>query len=62
MLVPLDLLVDVECLQLGQDLNHCLLHASLHHQRPVVWSRESLLSNLYPVNWTHSVTDLVVAL
>ena len=61
-LVPLDLLVDVERLQLGQDLNHSLLHPGLCHQRPVVWGGKPLLSDPDAVDRPHPVPNLVVLL
>ena len=62
MLVPLDFFIDMESLELRQNLDNCLLHASLHHQGTVVGGGKTLLSNLYAVDWSHSVTDLVILL
>ena len=60
--ISFDFLINVECLQFCQDLDNCLLHASLHHERTVVWGSETLFSNLYAVDWSHSITDLVILL
>lgn len=62
MLVPLNFLIDMESLQLGENLDDRLLHSGFHHERTVVWGCETLLSDLYSVDWAHSVTDLIVLL
>ena len=59
-LVPFDLLKYVVGLDLRQNLNHCLLESRSCHQRSVVWSRKSFLSDLDFLNWLHSVTDLTM--
>ena len=62
MLIPFYFLVNVECLEFDQDLDDGLLHPSLGHQGPVLWSGESFLSDLDPVDGPHAVSDLVVLL
>ena len=61
-LVSLNLLVDVEGLKLGQDLDYCLLHASFYHKGAVIRSGKSLFFDLYTIDGTHSIPDLVVLL
>lgn len=60
MLIPLNLLINMEGLKLREDLDHCLLHTGFHHQGTVVRGCESLLSNFYAVDWSHSISYLVV--
>ena len=60
--ISLDFFVDMESLKFGQNLDNCLLHASFHHKRTVVRGGKTLLSYLYTVDWSHSITDLVILL
>uniref|UniRef100_A0A7S3CHA6 Uncharacterized protein n=1 Tax=Strombidium rassoulzadegani TaxID=1082188 RepID=A0A7S3CHA6_9SPIT len=61
-LVALDLLVDVEGLDLGQDLDHRLLEPRLRHQLAVVGRHEALVPDLDALDGLHAVADLVVGL
>lgn len=60
MLISLDLLIDMECLEFGQNLNNSLLESSSYHQGSIVWGGKSLLSNLNPMDWFHSIPNLIV--
>jgi len=60
MLVSLDLLVDVEGLEFGQNLDNCLLEFSSDHQSFIVGGCKSLLSDLNSMNWLHSISHLVI--
>lgn len=62
MFVSLDFFEDVVSLDLGENFYDGLLETGTSHQRSIVWSRESFLSDFNLLNRLHSVTDLVVHL
>jgi len=61
-LVTLDLLINVVRLELGQNLNNCLLQLSTSHQLDIVLSCELLLQNTDPPDGLHLVSYLVILL
>ena len=59
-LISLDPLIEMICLQLRENLDDSSLHSGLGHQWLVVRGGETLLSDLNSLNWFHSISDLVV--
>lgn len=59
-LVSFNFLVNMECLKLSQDLDYSSLQSSTSHESNIVWISKSLFSNLYPLDRSHSVADLIV--
>ena len=62
MLVPLDPLIDVVGLKLGEQLDNSSLELGLGHQYLVLWDSEPFRSHLDPVDRLHPESDLILLL